>query len=139
MSNLNHYVRQLRPRTESYIPHVDRIQDLLSEGVVGKYNKGDVAEAILGAAVAAKFIIRPVGVFLSTVNSTLKFNEKLFISWVGPRGIVAAGIASLFGLKLASKGVPGAEYITPLVFVIVLGTVLLNACLLYTSPSPRDS
>jgi hypothetical protein len=61
MSNLNHYVRQLRPRTESYIPHVDRIQDLLSEGVVGKYNKGDVAEAILGAAVAAKFIIRPVG------------------------------------------------------------------------------
>jgi NhaP-type Na+/H+ and K+/H+ antiporter len=81
--------------------------------------------AILFAVVV--FIIRPVGVFLSTVNSTLKFNEKLFISWVGPRGIVAAGIASLFGLKLASKGVPGAEYITPLVFVIVLGTVLLNA------------
>ena len=46
---------------------------------------------------------------------------------MGPRGIVAAGIASLFGLKLASKGVEGAEYITPLVFVIVLGTVLLNA------------
>lgn len=73
------------------------------------------------------FVIRPLGVFLSTTNSSLKFNEKLFISWVGPRGIVAAGIASLFGLKLASKGVEGAEYITPLVFVIVLGTVLLNA------------
>ncbi|WP_179009430.1 cation:proton antiporter [Winogradskyella forsetii] len=73
------------------------------------------------------FIIRPLGVFLSTFNSSLQLNEKLFISWVGPRGIVAAGIASLFGLKLASKGVEGAEYITPLVFVIVLGTVLLNA------------
>lgn len=73
------------------------------------------------------FIVRPVGVFLSTYGSKLKLNEKLFISWVGPRGIVAAGIASLFGLKLASKGVYGAEYITPLVFVIVLGTVLLNA------------
>lgn len=73
------------------------------------------------------FLIRPIGVFLSTYKSTLKLNEKLFISWVGPRGIVAAGIASLFGLKLASKGVVGAEYITPLVFVIVLGTVLLNA------------
>ena len=72
-------------------------------------------------------IVRPVGVFLSTHGSKLKFNEKLFISWVGPRGIVAAGIASLFGLKLASKGITGAEYITPLVFVIVLGTVLLNA------------
>ena len=73
------------------------------------------------------FIIRPLGVFLSSINSNLAFNEKLFISWVGPRGIVAAGIASLFGIKLASKGIENAEYITPLVFLIVLGTVLLNA------------
>lgn len=73
------------------------------------------------------FIIRPLGVFLSAAGSNLKFNEKLFISWVGPRGIVAAGIASLFGSKLISRGEPGAEFITPLVFMIVLGTVLLNA------------
>lgn len=72
-------------------------------------------------------IIRPLGVFLSTWGSSLKLNEKLFISWVGPRGIVAAGIASLFGSKLLILGEPGAEYITPLVFMIVLGTVLLNA------------
>ncbi|AOW16566.1 cell shape-determining protein [Polaribacter vadi] len=73
------------------------------------------------------FVIRPLAVFGSTVNSKLQFNEKLFISWVGPRGIVAAGIASLFGSKLLKQGVDGAEYITPLVFMIVLGTVLLNA------------
>jgi len=73
------------------------------------------------------FIIRPLGVFLSSQGSNLKLNEKLFIGWVGPRGIVAAGIASLFGSKLLVKGEPGAEYITPLVFMIVLGTVLLNA------------
>lgn len=73
------------------------------------------------------FVLRPIGVFLSTANSGLKLNEKLFISWVGPRGIVAAGIASLFGLKLIMLEVPGAQYITPLVFMIVLGTVLFNA------------
>ena len=73
------------------------------------------------------FGLRPLAVFLSTYKSTLQLNEKLFISWVGPRGIVAAGIASLFGLKLAKVGVADAEYITPLVFMIVLGTVLLNA------------
>ena len=73
------------------------------------------------------FVIRPLAVFLSTRKSTLKINEKVFISWVGPRGIVAAGIASLFGSKLLKQGVEGAEYITPLVFMIVLGTVLLNA------------
>ncbi len=73
------------------------------------------------------FLLRPLGVFLSTIDSELSTNEKSFISWVGPRGIVAAGIASLFGLKLIEKGFAGSEYITPLVFMIVLGTVLLNA------------
>lgn len=81
--------------------------------------------AILFAIIV--FVIRPLGVFLSSIKSNLKFNEKLFIGWVGPRGIVAAGIASLFGSKLLKQGVVGAEYITPLVFMIVLGTVLLNA------------
>lgn len=73
------------------------------------------------------FVIRPIGVFLSAAGSNLQLNEKLFISWVGPRGIVAAGIASLFGSKLLKLEVAGAEYITPLVFMIVLGTVLFNA------------
>ncbi len=72
-------------------------------------------------------IVRPLGVFASAYHSDLMTNEKIFISWVGPRGIVAAGIASLFGLKLTMQGVENANYITPLVFMIVLVTVLLNA------------
>ena len=72
-------------------------------------------------------LIRPLAVFVSTFGSSLSTKERLFISWVGPRGIVAAGIASLFAGKLIKQGVEGAEYITPLVFMIVLGTVLLNA------------
>lgn len=73
------------------------------------------------------FVLRPLTVFASTINSSLKPKEKLFISWVGPRGIVAAGISSLFGSKLVENGVVGAEYITPLVFSVVLVTVILNA------------
>lgn len=80
---------------------------------------------ILFAFVA--FFLRPVSVFVSTFDCDLEFKEKLFISWVGPRGIVAAGIASLFGITLTRDGVPEAEYITPLVFLIVLGTVIINA------------
>jgi NhaP-type Na+/H+ or K+/H+ antiporter len=71
-------------------------------------------------------VLRPLVVFLSAGKSTLKSNEKLFISLMGPRGIVAAGIASLFGMRLIGV-VEDAEYITPLVFMVVLGTVLLNA------------
>ncbi|HFD31967.1 MAG TPA: hypothetical protein ENJ28_04540 [Gammaproteobacteria bacterium] len=72
-------------------------------------------------------VLRPASIFFSTQNSALSFNEKLFISWVGPRGIVAAGIASLFGLQLMQRQTPDAEYITPLVFMIVAGTVFINA------------
>ena len=71
-------------------------------------------------------LIRPLGVFLSTYNTGLTRNEKLFISWIGPRGIVAAGIASLFGMRLQGV-IEGAEYITPLVFMVVSGTVFVNA------------
>ncbi|WP_299129194.1 sodium:proton antiporter [uncultured Winogradskyella sp.] len=81
----------------------------------------------LALFLAVVLIIRPLAVFISAQGSKLRMNEKLFISWVGPRGIVAAGIASLFGSKLRAEDVAGAEYITPLVFMIVLGTVLLNA------------
>ncbi|MEM8907154.1 MAG: cation:proton antiporter, partial [Bacteroidota bacterium] len=72
-------------------------------------------------------VLRPLGVFLSTRRSGLSTNEKLFVSWAGPRGIVAAGIASLSGIRLLARGTEGAEYITPLVFMVVLGTVLLIA------------
>ena len=74
-------------------------------------------------------IARPLGVFWSLRSSELTWQDKAFISWVGPRGIVAAGVASLFGIELAKEGIVDAEYITPLVFLIVLGTVLLNATL----------
>lgn len=81
----------------------------------------------LGLFLLVVLVLRPLGVLLSTNRSDLSLNEKIFISWVGPRGIVAAGIASLFGITLTNKNIPDAAYITPLVFMIVLGTVLINA------------
>ncbi|OAV42900.1 sodium:proton antiporter [Lewinella sp. 4G2] len=84
---------------------------------------------VLALFLVVVFVARPLGVFWSLAGSDLDWRDKAFISWVGPRGIVAAGVASLFGLELAERGIAGAEYITPLVFMIVLGTVLLNATL----------
>lgn len=72
-------------------------------------------------------VVRPLGVFISTSNSSLSFHEKIFISWIGPRGIVAAGIASVFGIKLVNDGMENAEFLSPMVFMIVFGTVLLNS------------
>ncbi|RPJ71880.1 MAG: sodium:proton antiporter, partial [Alphaproteobacteria bacterium] len=43
-------------------------------------------------------LIRPISVFVSMWSSKLHTNEKLFISFVGPRGVVPASIATYFAI-----------------------------------------
>ncbi len=73
-------------------------------------------------------VIRPLNVFLSSHNSDLSGKEKLFLSWIAPRGIVAAAVASLFATTLA--GIPEyasqAYYLESLTFLIIGGTVFLQ-------------
>ncbi len=68
-------------------------------------------------------IVRPVSVFASTIRSKLTIREKLFLSWMAPRGIVAAAVSSVFALKLADKGYAGAEQIVPTTFIVIIATV----------------
>lgn len=70
--------------------------------------------------------VRPIRVFLSTYGSELKRNEKLFISFLGPRGIVAASVATLFAIELPSYGYTEGKTMVALVFAVVLGTVLIE-------------
>ncbi len=75
-------------------------------------------------------VVRPVGVILSTIKSNLNWREKAFISWIGPKGIVAAAVASLFSLELIKPDTPvdprEAELLLPLVFMIIVGTVVIQ-------------
>jgi NhaP-type Na+/H+ or K+/H+ antiporter len=77
---------------------------------------------------AVLFIIRPLNVFLSGLRSQLSLREKLFVSWIAPRGIVAAAVASLFAetLKLNPEFAPQAGYIESLTFLIIGGTVFFQ-------------
>jgi NhaP-type Na+/H+ or K+/H+ antiporter len=78
------------------------------------------------------FIIRPLGVWLSSVGSNLRWRETLFIAWIGPRGIVAAAVASLFSLDLINSTTNSAEIrsdaelLLPLVFLVIVGTVVIQ-------------
>jgi len=80
------------------------------------------------------FAVRPFVIFLSTIGSSLNLKERLFLSWISPRGIVAAGVASIFSLKikhehyefLAPSIVEDAEYLLPLTFLVIVGTVLIQ-------------
>ena len=68
-------------------------------------------------------LIRPIAVFLSTIGSDLTRNEKLFLAWMAPRGIVAAAVSSLFALELSHNGFPEAERLVPLTFLVIVGTI----------------
>lgn len=72
-------------------------------------------------------LVRPIRVFLSTFGSELERNEKLFISFLGPRGIVAASVATFFSLELIEKGYAAdGKILVTLVFAVILGTVLIE-------------
>ena len=73
-----------------------------------------------------QFIARPLEIFLTTIGSELNWREKVMISWIGPRGIVAAAVTALFALRLQQNGVKDAELLVPLAFAIIIGTVLLQ-------------
>lgn len=75
-------------------------------------------------------VLRPIIIYISTLGSKFNWQEKLFMSWVGPKGIVAAAVASLFALQLTQQesnvNSEQAELILPLTFLIIVGTVILQ-------------
>ena len=81
----------------------------------------------LGILAITMLVARPVSVFISAIGSDLSFNEKLLISWIGPRGIVAAAVSALFALRLENAGFAEAGLIVPLTFSIIIGTVVIQS------------
>jgi len=78
--------------------------------------------AVVGALV---LVVRPLGVFFSTLGSELTVRERLFVAWIAPRGIVAAAVASIVAAAFAREGLDGGQELLALVFLTIAGTVLL--------------
>ena len=76
---------------------------------------------------AAQLVVRPITVLISSLGSPLGWRERALIGWIAPRGIVAASVSSLFALRLGKLGMPGADALVPLVFILIIGTVVLQS------------
>ncbi|MGP8321151.1 MAG: cation:proton antiporter domain-containing protein [Methanosarcinaceae archaeon] len=74
-------------------------------------------------------LIRPIAVFVSVKGARFNTNEKLFISFIGPRGVVPASVATYFALKLDLLGITGGQTLVGLVFLTVIITVVLTGTL----------
>ncbi|WP_430391762.1 cation:proton antiporter [Dyella sp. 20L07] len=95
--------------------------------------------------IAAQLVVRPVTVAIASFGSTLSWRERALLAWVAPRGIVAAAVSALFALRLEALGMEGAKELVPLVFILIIGTVVLQSAtarplalwLKVSEPDPR--
>jgi len=82
----------------------------------------------LAVVAAVSLVVRPLLVFVSTVGDRFAVSERVFISYVGPRGIIPASVATLFAVELSNAGLTreanvllGTVFLTILVTAVVQG------------------
>ncbi len=74
-----------------------------------------------------QFVAGPLRALLCSAGSELRWQERIFLGWIFPRGIVAAAVSALFALRLEELGFPGAENLVPMVFTVIVGTVVIQS------------
>lgn len=82
-----------------------------------------------GAACVASvmLLVRPLNIALSSLGLGIPWRERLFLSWIAPRGIVAASMASLFRLRLESESlVRHPEFIETFTYSVIMATIVLQ-------------
>lgn len=77
--------------------------------------------------IAIIFIARPLSVIVSSIGTNLSWREIGLLSWISPRGIVAAAVSALFALKLEALGYAQADLLVPMVFLVIIATVVLQS------------
>ena len=73
------------------------------------------------------FIARPLKIVSATLGTSITWQEKALISWIGPRGIIAAAVSALFALRLQQENYPDADLLVSLTFVVIIGTVVFQS------------
>lgn len=75
---------------------------------------------------AVLLLVRPLTIVLVTLGAPMRGKDKLLLAWIAPRGIVAAATAGIFGPALVAAGYPDAAVLLPIVFLIIIVTVLVH-------------
>jgi NhaP-type Na+/H+ or K+/H+ antiporter len=75
---------------------------------------------------AMLFLVRPATVLLATMRAGIAWSERLLVAWIAPRGVVAAAVAAAFAPGLVGVGSAGADRLVPLVFALIVATVVLH-------------
>lgn len=123
-------------RAPEHLPRVGEFQELLTLGLIGLLFVLLAADVRIdevaalgwrGVAVVAvlAFVVRPLGVWLCMLGSEATPRERLFVAWLGPRGVIAAGFASIVASTLDAHALPGGSELRALVFLTIALTVVV--------------
>ena len=88
---------------------------------------GALSFSVLGVLLILQFIGGPLRALVCTIGASLNWQERVFLGWMFPRGIVAAAVSALFALRLEELEYPNADELVPVVFGIILGTVIIQS------------
>ncbi len=101
---------------------------ILGANVSFEYLEGVWWKAII-LVLLLQFIVRPIAAALSILGSELNWRERVMISWIAPRGIVAAAVAALFSIKVIEnlELIEEGELLVLIVFMVILGTVIIQS------------
>ncbi|MEL6877565.1 MAG: sodium:proton antiporter [Pseudomonadota bacterium] len=80
----------------------------------------------LAFLLALLFVVRPLTVLLSLLGTSMPWNERVFVAWIAPRGIVLVAISGLFALRLADLGYSDGNVLIGLSFAVVVATILAH-------------
>ena len=71
-------------------------------------------------------VARPLVVFAALIGAGLPTREKILISMIAPRGVVAVAVAGFFGSRLTGLGIGDGELLAGLAFAVTAVTVVLS-------------
>ena len=72
------------------------------------------------------FVVRPLTIVISLLGSSIPWNERLFLGWIAPRGIVLVAISGLFALRLTELGYDDGNILIGLSFAVVVTTIVAH-------------
>lgn len=95
----------------------------------------DVLLPALGFLAVLVFVARPLSVLVSTVRTSLTWRERVFLTMMAPRGIVAAAVSAIFAIRMEEKDIADADQIVPIVFLVIIGTIVVYG--FFAGPAAR--
>jgi NhaP-type Na+/H+ or K+/H+ antiporter len=95
----------------------------------------DVLLPALGFLAVLVFVARPLSVLVSTVRTSLTWRERIFLTMMAPRGIVAAAVSAIFAIRMEEEAIADADQIVPIVFLVIIGTIVVYG--FFSGPAAR--